>query len=106
MSSYRHESGHYIVVPRAENTLLQPLAREMEFLGEMGVERFAADVQAKILKGGLAGSAFVCLSRREFMRDRGRPSDLDPAVEPPRRWFNNRKSDVPGAPFSHWRTAT
>jgi hypothetical protein len=106
LTSYRHESGHYIVVPRAEQSQLQPLAREMEFLGEMDLERFAGDVRAKILKAGLAGSASVCLSRREFIRDRGRTSELDPTVERPPRWLNNRKGDISGSPFCYWRTAS
>jgi hypothetical protein len=76
LTSYRHESGHYIVVPRVERTERQPIAREMEFLGELDLKRFAGDVQAKILKGGPAGVGFVCLSRREFVRVRDRRSEL------------------------------
>ena len=43
----------------------------MEYLGEIGLARFSGDVQAKIVKGGLAGSAFVYVSRRQFLRLHG-----------------------------------
>ena len=65
LTSYRHESGHYIVVPRAEQSQLQPLAREMEFLGEMDLERFAGDVRAKILRGR---ARWLCVRMLESAR--------------------------------------
>lgn len=81
LPTFRHALGHYIVVPRAERTRLHSAVQQMEYLatvqqmeylGEIGLERFAGDVQAKIVKGGLAGSAFVCVSRRQFLRLHGK----------------------------------
>jgi hypothetical protein len=95
LTSYRHALGHYIVIPCVERTELQPLARGMEFLGEIHLERFAGDVQSKILERGRLANAFVCLSRREFMRLRSRSSEQDQssAGKSP-RWLNNRKGDL------------